>query len=120
MPDYDAMEIPIFVFWRFGVVALPRRSPLLPFCPMAYPLTAAREHLCELVAEARDAHHPVTISEHGRPVVALISVDDLADLEDRAALAAHFADKAAGRPGVSLDELDSALGTADTAPGALE
>jgi antitoxin (DNA-binding transcriptional repressor) of toxin-antitoxin stability system len=44
----------------------------------------------------------VTISEHGRPVAALINVDDLADLEDRAARAAHLADKAAGRGGVSL------------------
>lgn len=79
-----------------------------------YPLTAARTHLGELVAEARYTHRPVTISEHGKPVVALINVDDLADLEDRAALAAHFADKAAGRGGVSLDELDAALDRIDT------
>ena len=32
----------------------------------------------------------------------------MADLEDRAALAAHLADKAAGRDGVSLDEPDDA------------
>jgi prevent-host-death family protein len=78
-----------------------------------YPLTAARTHLGELVAEARYSHRPVTISEHGKPVVALINIDDLADLEDRAALAAHFADKAAGRGGVSLDELDAALDRID-------
>jgi alkylhydroperoxidase family enzyme len=34
---------------------------------------------------------------------------DLADLEDRAALAAHLADKATGRGGITLDELDAAL-----------
>jgi prevent-host-death family protein len=78
-----------------------------------YPLTAARTHLGELVAEARYTHRPVTISEHGKPVVALINIDDLADLEDRAALAAHFADKAAGRGGVGLDELDAALDRID-------
>jgi prevent-host-death family protein len=80
---------------------------------MAYPLTAAQTHLGELVAEARQNHRPVTISEGGKPVAALISIDDLADLEDRAALAAHIADKAAGRDGVSLEELDAALDRVD-------
>ena len=80
---------------------------------MAYPLTAAQAHLGELVAETRQSHRPVTISEHGKPVAALISIDDLADLEDRAALAAHLADKAAGRGGISLDELDAALDRID-------
>ena len=51
----------------------------------------------------------MTISEHGKPVAVLINVDDLADLEDRAALAAHLADKAAGRSGIGLDELDAAM-----------
>jgi hypothetical protein len=39
----------------------------------------------------------------------------LADLEDRAALAAHLADKAAGRDGVSIDELDAAPDRIDAA-----
>jgi PHD/YefM family antitoxin component YafN of YafNO toxin-antitoxin module len=56
----------------------------------------------------------VTISEHGRPVAALISVDDLADLEDRAALAAHLTDKAAGRSGTRLADLDIAPDRIDT------
>ncbi len=80
---------------------------------MAHPLTAAQAHLGELVAETRQSHRPVTISEHGKPVAALISIDDLADLEDRAALAAHLADKAAGRGGISLDGLDAALDRID-------
>jgi len=80
---------------------------------MAYPLTAAQAHLDELVAEARQTHRPVTISDHGKPVAALINIDDLADLEDRAALAAHLADKAAGRSGVRLEDLDAALDRAD-------
>lgn len=37
----------------------------------------------------------------------------LADLEDRAALALHLADKAAGRPGISLSEMDAALDRID-------
>lgn len=72
----------------------------------------------ELVAEARYTRRPVTITEHGKPVVALINIDDLADLEDRAALAAHFADKAAGVRGVSLDGLDAALDRIDLETGA--
>jgi prevent-host-death family protein len=76
---------------------------------MAHPLIAAQAQLAELVAEARQSHRPVTISEHVKPVAALINIDDLADLEDRAALAAHLADKAAGRDGIGLDELDAAL-----------
>ncbi|HKD89018.1 MAG TPA: hypothetical protein VKB62_10845 [Streptosporangiaceae bacterium] len=59
------------------------------------------------------SHRPVTISEGGKPVAALINIDDLADLEDRAALAAHLADKVAGRDGISLDELDAALDRID-------
>jgi hypothetical protein len=39
----------------------------------------------------------------------VINIDDLADLADRAALAAHLADKAAGRNGTSLNDLDAAL-----------
>ena len=53
------------------------------------------------------------MSEHDKPVAGLTKLDNLADLEDRAALAAHCADKAAGRPGVSLDELDAALDRID-------
>jgi prevent-host-death family protein len=81
---------------------------------MAYPLAAAQTHLGELVAQARQSHRPVTISEDGKPVAALINIDDLADLEDRAALAAHLADKAAGRDGIRLHELDAALDRIDS------
>ena len=80
---------------------------------MGYPLTAAQSHLGEFVAEARQSHRPVVISENREPVAALINIDDLADLQDRAALAAHLADKAAGREGKSLDELDAALDQID-------
>jgi prevent-host-death family protein len=82
---------------------------------MAYPLAAAQAHLGDPVAEAQQSHGPGTISEDGKPVAALINIDDLADLEDRAALAAHLADKAAGRDGIGLDELDAALDRIDAA-----
>jgi len=80
---------------------------------MAYPLSTAQEHLGELVEKTRDTHRAVTISEHGEAVAALISIDDLAELEDRAALAAHLTDKAAGHGGVGLDDLDAALDRID-------
>jgi prevent-host-death family protein len=80
---------------------------------MAYSLPVAQAHLAELVTAARQSHRPVTISENGRPVAALITVEDLADLEDRAALAAHLTDKVAGIGGVTLDELDGALNRID-------
>ena len=47
------------------------------------------------------------------PAAAIISVDDLANLQDRAALAAHLADKAAGRAATSLSSLDAALDRID-------
>ncbi len=76
-------------------------------------MTAARAHLGELVSRARHAHHPVTITEHGKPWVAIVNIDDLADLEDRAALAAHYAARLADRDGVPLTDLDAALDQID-------
>ncbi len=46
----------------------------------SYSLTSARTHLGELVSRARYSHRPVAITEHGKPSVALINIDDLADL----------------------------------------
>ncbi|HEY7146242.1 MAG TPA: type II toxin-antitoxin system Phd/YefM family antitoxin [Streptosporangiaceae bacterium] len=80
---------------------------------MAYPLASAQAQLGDLVAEARHTHHPVTISQDGQPVAAVISIDDLADLQDRAALAAHLTDQAAGRVGTPLAGLDAALDQID-------
>jgi prevent-host-death family protein len=75
----------------------------------SYSLTSARAHLGELVSRARYSHSPVAITEHGKPSVAIINIDDLADLEDRAALAAYYAARLAGRGGVPLADLDAAL-----------
>jgi prevent-host-death family protein len=79
---------------------------------MAYLLTAAQERLGELAAQGRQSHRPVTISEDGKLVAALIDIDDRADLEDRGA-GGYLADKAVGRGGTSLDELDTALDRID-------
>jgi prevent-host-death family protein len=79
----------------------------------SYSLTSARTHLGELVSRARYSHRPVAITEHGKPSVAIINIDDLADLEDRAALAAHYAARLAGRDGVALADLDAALDRMD-------
>lgn len=67
----------------------------------------------ELVSRARYSHRPVVITEHGKASVAIINIDDLADLEDRAALAAHHAARRAGRGGVPLTDLDAALDQID-------
>jgi prevent-host-death family protein len=80
---------------------------------VSYSLTAARSHLGELVSRARYSHRPVAITEHGKPSVAIINIDDLADLEDRAALADHYAARLAGRVGVPLADLDAALDEID-------
>jgi prevent-host-death family protein len=79
----------------------------------SYSLTSARAHLGELVSRARYSHRPVAITEHGKPSVAIINIDDLADLEDRAALAAHYGALLAGYHGVPLAELDAALDRMD-------
>ena len=78
----------------------------------SYSLTSARAKLGELVSRARYSHRPVAITEHGKPSVAIINIDDLADLEDRAALAAHYAARLAGG-GVPLADLDAALDQMD-------
>lgn len=80
----------------------------------SYSLTSARAHLGELVSRARYSHRPVAITEHGKPTVAIINIDDLADLQDRAALAAHYAGRLAGHNGVPLADLDAALDRMDT------
>jgi hypothetical protein len=46
-----------------------------------------------------------------------VNVDDPADMEDRAALAAHYADRLAGREGVRPADLDAALDQIDAEDG---
>jgi prevent-host-death family protein len=83
----------------------------------SYSLTEARAHLGELVSRARYSGRRVAITERGKSSVAIINVDDLADLEDRAALAANYAARLAGRDGVRLADLDAALDEIDAEDG---
>jgi prevent-host-death family protein len=77
---------------------------------MAVPLTDARSRLGELVDQVRHGHEPVTLTDHGKPVAAIIGTEELTELQGLAAIARHQADKAAGRvTGVTDDELDAAL-----------
>lgn len=82
---------------------------------MFYSVTAAAECLGQLAERARETHQPVTIGADGRAVAAIVGVEELADLQDGAALAAHLSDKAAGRNGVSFADLDEALDKIDAA-----
>jgi len=48
----------------------------------AVPLGEARDRLSEFVAEVERTHERVTITRHGHPAGVLISVDDLASIEE--------------------------------------
>ncbi len=73
----------------------------------AVPLGEARNHLSEYVADVERTHERVTITRHGRPTAVLLSVDDLASIEETLeilrtpgaleALREGAADAAAGR-----------------------
>lgn len=55
------------------------------------PISEARDHLGEIVSRAEHAHERTVLTRHGRPVAAVISVEDLRELEaaeDEADLAA--------------------------------
>ncbi len=48
----------------------------------AIPLGDARDHLSEYVADVQQTHNRVTITRYGQPVAVLISVDELASLDE--------------------------------------
>ncbi|MCE7005209.1 type II toxin-antitoxin system Phd/YefM family antitoxin [Kibdelosporangium philippinense] len=55
------------------------------------PISEARDHLGEVVAKVEHAHERTVLTRHGRPVAALVSIEDLRRLEaveDEADLAA--------------------------------
>lgn len=49
-------------------------------------LAETKAHLSELVARVGEQHERVTVTVHGRPMVVLISVDDLESLEETIAV----------------------------------
>lgn len=48
----------------------------------ATPLGDARDHLSDYVADVQRTHDRVTITRYGRPAAVLISVDELASLDE--------------------------------------
>ena len=48
----------------------------------AVPLGEARDRLSEYVAEVERTHERVTITRHGHPAAVLMSVNDLASIEE--------------------------------------
>jgi prevent-host-death family protein len=83
-----------------------------------YPLTNARSRLGELVNRARFGRERVILTEHGTPVAALISVDELAELQataDEADIAVAARVKAAGHSGIPHEEVMAAFDALDAA-----
>lgn len=83
-------------------------------------MAQASTRLGELVSQARDEHVPVLLTEHGRPVAAILSVADLEEYQraqDTADLAECRAIKAGSGPGVPHDEFMAMLDAEDAARG---
>lgn len=53
------------------------------------PLTTARTHLGALVSRAHHGGHPTVITEHGKPVAAVVPISTLEDYEDAMAIVEH-------------------------------
>jgi prevent-host-death family protein len=74
--------------------------------------------LGELVNRARFGREQVILTEHGTPVAALISVDELAELQataDATDIATAARVKAAGHPGIPHEEVMAAFDALDAA-----
>jgi prevent-host-death family protein len=64
------------------------------------PISEARDHLGEIVSKAEHTHERVVLTRHGRAVAAVISIEDLRELE----AAEDEADLAAAREALAADE----------------
>ncbi|SBW19306.1 type II toxin-antitoxin system Phd/YefM family antitoxin [Protofrankia symbiont of Coriaria ruscifolia] len=45
-------------------------------------ISQARDHLGEIVSKAEHTHERIVLTRHGRAVAAVISIEDLRDLEE--------------------------------------
>ena len=84
----------------------------------AYTLTNARSRFGELVNRARFGRERIVLTEHGKPVAAIISVEELAELQaavDAADQAAAHAVLAAGHQGFPHEQVMAALDAMDAA-----
>ena len=59
-------------------------------------MSEAEQQLGSLVRRAVTEHERVTITDHGEPAAVLVNAEDLADLEEAAALAEYRSRQAAG------------------------
>jgi prevent-host-death family protein len=74
---------------------------------IAFPLPEAQAHLGELVARAHRDHERFVVTENGEPAAALISVDELNELQqarDQADIALCEAVKARNEAGLPHDQ----------------
>ena len=72
------------------------------------PISEARDRLGEVVSRAEHGHERTVLTRHGRAVAAVISIDDLRELEaaeDDADLAAAHEALASSEPRVSHREV---------------
>lgn len=79
------------------------------------PISAARDHLGEVVSRVEHAHERAVLTRHGRPVAAVISIEDLRTLEraeDEADLSAARAALSAQEPRTPHRDILSEFGVA--------
>jgi prevent-host-death family protein len=84
----------------------------------AYTLTNARSRFGELVNRARFGRERVILTEHGTPVAAIISVEELGELQaamDAADIAAAASVKATEQAGIPHEQVMAALDALDAA-----
>lgn len=76
-------------------------------------ISEARNHLGDVVAKVEHAHERAVLTRHGRPVAAVVSIDDLRTLEaaeDEADLLAARESLASEEPRVPHREILAELG----------
>jgi len=84
----------------------------------AYTLTNARSRFGELVNRARFGRERIILTEHGTPVAAIISVEELAELQaavDAADIAVAAEVKANAQVGIPHEQVMAALDALDAA-----
>jgi len=64
------------------------------------PISQARDHLGEVVAKVEHAHERAILTRHGRPVAAVVSLEDLRALEE----VEDEADRLAAREALASEE----------------
>lgn len=79
------------------------------------PITEARDHLGEIVSKAEHAHERTVLTRHGKAVAAVISLEDLRELEaaeDEADLAAARESLSSAQPRIPHAEVLAEFGVA--------